>query len=81
MISIKGSNFKDEAGRTLLLRGVNLGGSSKVPFSPDGATHIREGFFEHRDVSFVGRPFPLEEADEHFSRLKTWGFNFLQAVS
>lgn len=78
MISIEGSHFKDEAGRTLLLRGVNLGGSSKVPFSPDGATHIREGFFEHRDVSFVGRPFPLEQADEHFSRLKTWGFNFLR---
>ncbi|HZU67269.1 MAG TPA: cellulase family glycosylhydrolase [Ktedonobacteraceae bacterium] len=78
MISIKGSHFQDEAGRTLLLRGINLGGSSKVPFKPDGATHIRDGFFEHRDISFVGRPFPLEEADEHFSRLKEWGFNFLR---
>jgi hypothetical protein len=29
-------------------------------------------------VSFVGRPFPLEEADEHFSRLKHWGFTFLR---
>jgi len=78
MITIEGSHFKDEAGRTLLLRGINLGGSSKVPYRPDGATHIRDGFFEHRDVSFVGRPFPLEEADEHFSRLKEWGFNFLR---
>lgn len=78
MISIKDSQFKDEAGRTLLLRGINLGGSSKVPFTPNGATHIRDGFFEHRDVSFVGRPFPLEEANEHFTRLRTWGFNFLR---
>ncbi|HEX6479170.1 MAG TPA: cellulase family glycosylhydrolase [Ktedonobacteraceae bacterium] len=78
MITIEGPHFKDEAGRTLLLRGINLGGSSKVPFSPDGATHIRDGFFEHRDVSFVGRPFPLQEADEHFSRLQAWGFNFLR---
>ena len=24
-------------------------------------------------VTFVGRPFPLEEAQEHFSRLRRWG--------
>jgi len=75
---IDGPCFKDEFGRTLLLRGVNLGGSSKVPFAPDGATHIREGFFDHRSVSFVGRPFPLEQADEHFTRLRQWGLTFLR---
>jgi hypothetical protein len=78
MIGVDGPWFKDEHGRTLLLRGVNLGGSSKVPFSPDGATYRSEGFFNHRQVSFVGRPFPLEQADEHFSRLKRWGFDFLR---
>jgi len=78
VIKIEGSNFKDEAGRTLLLRGVNLGGSSKVPFKPYGATWNKHGFYDHRDVSFVGRPFPLEEADDHFSRLRQWGFTFLR---
>ncbi len=75
---IDGVWFKDEHGRTLILRGVNLGGSTKVPFRPSGATHILEGFYDHRNVSFVGRPFPLEEADEHFSRLRAWGFTFLR---
>jgi hypothetical protein len=77
-IQIEGAWFKDETGRTLILRGVNLGGSSKVPHSPNGATYIRDGFFDHRNVSFVGRPFPLEEADEHFARLKAWGLTFLR---
>ena len=83
MISIEGSRFKDESGRTLLLRGINLGGSSKIPFSHDDdvldkSARYSDGFFEHRDVSFVGRPFPFEEADEHFARLKEWGFNLLR---
>ncbi|NIM93530.1 MAG: cellulase family glycosylhydrolase, partial [Anaerolineales bacterium] len=77
-IRIIGEWFKDEYGRTLILRGVNLGGSTKVPYTPDGATYISEGFFDHKKVSFVGRPFPLEEADEHFARLREWGFTFLR---
>lgn len=77
----EGPWFKDEKGRTLLLRGVNLGGSSKVPFTPDGATHKREEFFNHREVSFIGRPFPLDEADEHFARLRSWGFTFLRLLT
>jgi len=73
---IDGEWFKDEAGRTLLLRGVNLGGSTKVPYRPDGSTYKNEGFYDYADVSFAGRPFPLTEADEHFRRLKEWGLTF-----
>ena len=77
-MQIDGPWFKDEYGRTLILRGVNLGGSSKVPLTPNGATFIQDNFYNHRDISFVGRPFPIEEADEHFARLKAWGLTFLR---
>lgn len=80
VVYIDGQWFKDENGRTRILRGANVGGGSKLPRTPNGATHNRnlDDFFDYRHVSFVGRPFPLEEADEHFSRLKAWGLTFLR---
>ncbi|HQL38880.1 MAG TPA: hypothetical protein PKV95_05325, partial [Anaerolineaceae bacterium] len=67
MYQIRNNHFIDDDGRIVLLRGVNLGGSSKVPVSPHGATWNPNSFLDPYGVSFVGRPFPLEEADEHFS--------------
>ncbi|KAF9201770.1 hypothetical protein BGZ49_008020 [Haplosporangium sp. Z 27] len=31
-------------------------------------------------ISFVGRPFELEEADEHLARLRHWGFRLIRWV-
>ncbi len=77
-IQTNGMVFTDIHGREMILRGINLGGSSKMPFSPYTVSHIKKGFYEAQKVSFIGRPFPLAEADEHFKRLKTWGFHCLR---
>lgn len=80
-ITVDGTFFRDRHGRHIILRGVNLGGDCKVPTSPDGHTYHRTDFADHRTVNFVGRPFPLEEADTHFARLQRWGFNCLRLLT
>jgi hypothetical protein len=75
---VQGDHWVDEAGRRLVLRGANVGGDCKVPARPDGDTRLKAGFYDPKGVSFVGRPFALEEADEHFERLSRWGMNFLR---
>jgi len=77
-MKIAGDHFIDDFGRYLILRGVNVGGDSKFPTMPDGRTHLKEGFYQGKAVSFIGRPFPLEKADEHFARLASWGQRFLR---
>lgn len=77
-LQVDGPWFKDSTGRTIMLRGVNVSGNAKLPFTPYMPSHVRDGFFDDINVSFVGRPFPLDEADEHFARLHFWGFNFVR---
>lgn len=79
VIDAVGGRFVDRDGREVLLRGVNLGGDCKVPF-PDGGTHLPGDFSDHRSVSFVGRPFPLDQADAHLARIARWGFNCLRLL-
>ncbi len=78
---MSGEWFVDASGRVAMLRGVNLGGDCKIPFTPDGSTHIPTDFSGHENVSYIGRPFPLEQATEHLSRLKSWGFNVLRLLT
>ena len=48
---------------------------------PSPVNHDHDTFpANHADVTFVGRPFPLEEAPDHLARLRRWGFTFSEST-
>lgn len=80
-LRIDGHKFKDPQNREITLRGINVAGDSKCPKVPDvPSSYVSDNFYDADNVSFVGRPFPLEEAHEHFGRLRKWGFNTIRYV-
>lgn len=74
----------DGSGRKITLKGINVDCSMKLPampFMPSYEGNNAEPsniFFQGENVSFVGRPFPLEEAELHLNRIKLWGFNTIR---
>jgi hypothetical protein len=79
-LKIEGGKFRDGQGRQIVLRGINVAGDAKHPSRPDQPSHIAEDFFDGDDVKFHARPFPKEDADLHFSRLKRYGYNSIRYV-
>jgi hypothetical protein len=66
--------FKDEDNRYVYFRGINVSGDSKLPIKLD--TPLPNG----RDFTFVGRPFPLAEADTWLAQIKAMGFNSIRLL-
>ncbi|KAK4250046.1 glycoside hydrolase [Corynascus novoguineensis] len=79
-LAIEDGKFCDRHGRQVILRGINVAGEAKYPSKPNQPSHVADGFFDGDNVSFVGRPFPKEEAHLHFSRLKRCGYNTIRYV-
>jgi Glycoside hydrolase family 5 C-terminal domain/Cellulase (glycosyl hydrolase family 5) len=80
-IATKNEWFVDRTGRAMILHGINLGGSTKLPLMPLIPSHQRENFYESvYTVSSVGRPFLLSQSDEHFQRLDQWGYRFIRLL-
>ena len=74
----RGRWFEDKHGLKSILRGVNVCGSSN--FSLNCQTHVTKDFFDTTNISFVGRPFPLDKADEHFQRIQACGLTFVRLL-
>lgn len=79
-LHIDGKVFRDSHNREVTLRGINVAGDAKYPKSPDLPSFVSDKFFEGDDVSFVGRPFSLEDAHMHFKRLRKWGYNTIRYI-
>ncbi|KAL9000794.1 MAG: hypothetical protein Q9169_000548 [Polycauliona sp. 2 TL-2023] len=79
-LRIEGRTFRDSNNREVTLRGINVAGDAKFPASPDLPSNKSEHFYEGDDVSFVGRPFSVAEAELHFSRLKRWGYTLIRYI-
>lgn len=60
--------IRDQKGRYVFFHGVNVSGSTKFPYE-QGTT-----------FTYVGKPFPLAEADRHFQIIKDLGFNAIRLL-
>ncbi|GAA5952203.1 hypothetical protein JCM3765_001906 [Sporobolomyces pararoseus] len=78
----RGRYFLDSYGRRVLLHGVNVSGLNKLPSEPNGETHLDLGekWYDGEGISFVGRPWPLDDSPSHLARLRNWGLTFIRFV-
>lgn len=79
-LRIQGRTFRDSENREVTLHGINAAADAKYPATPDIPSHVGDKFFEGDDVSFVGRPFSVEDAATHFKRLRRWGYNTIRYI-
>ncbi|KAL5377948.1 hypothetical protein PMIN06_010933 [Paraphaeosphaeria minitans] len=79
-LRIDGRTFRDSANREVTLHGINCAADAKFPATPDQPSYIADKFFDGDNVSFVNRPFSVEDAATHFARLRSWGYNTIRYI-
>ena len=79
-LEVCGSRFRDTYGREVTLHGINVAAEAKFPSEPETPSHVLDNFFDGDNVSFVGRPFSIEQARVHLSRLRQWGYNTIRYI-
>ena len=79
-LRVEGQSFRDPHNREITLRGINVAADAKYPKNPDTPSYIADKFFDGDNVSFIGRPFPLNDAHTHFKRLRKWGYNTIRYI-
>ncbi len=72
-IHSKGDRFYLQSGREIIFNGVNI--QAKSPQAKKISSRFKEPALINEEISFVNSPFTLEEAAEHFARLKFCGKN------
>lgn len=83
-LHVEQGELVDTHGRKRVLKGINVDLALKLPVKPylpsyEGDCADKSSlFFDGDNVSFVGRPFPVDEAEQHFSRIKLWGYNTIR---
>jgi hypothetical protein len=78
---VRASRAAGTAGDAAAAAGQALSGKALVSAGISSASHRHVSELEApAEVSFVGRPFPLAEADEHFARLRAWGMTTLRLL-
>lgn len=83
-LHVEDGHLVDTQGRKRVLKGINVDLAMKFPTKPNMPSYEGDGldpndvFFDGDNLTFVGRPFPLEEAELHWNRIKTWGFNTIR---
>lgn len=73
--------FIDQHDRYLLLHGVNISGTCKLPrgLGPDVLGDVPT-IADTEIVDFIGRPFPMSEAHTHFKRVQSFGASIVRFV-